>query len=319
MTLKILFFGLGSIGKKHASIIKENYDYELFAYRTRKGQEKNTLGIEEFDNINDAFDVKPNIAFITNPTNLHISTALDCAKKNINLFIEKPISYDLEGVERLNSEIKKRKLFSYIAYNLRFHPVLEKIKQVTEKESNPIYFDVICSSYLPNWRKNQDYSKSYSANSKTGGGVILDLSHEFDYLTWLLGKIDDISGFCGKISNLKINCEDIVDVQIKLKSGINGRMHLNYFSVYPERMIKLYYADRFIEGDLINNCLKIINKNGKNEELKFKFDLNETYEKQINYFFDNYSKNNLNIMNNYSEALKTFNKIISFKNNYCHI
>ena len=99
--LKILFFGLGSIGKKHAKIIKNNFDFDLFAYRTGKGQEKNDLKIEEFHSLNDAFSINPDIAFITNPTFLHVETALECARRNIDIFIEKPISDSLDKVDLL--------------------------------------------------------------------------------------------------------------------------------------------------------------------------------------------------------------------------
>ena len=121
---KIAFFGLGSIGKKHAKIIMENYDFELIAYRTRKGQEKNKLEIMEFETYDEIFSQKPDIAFITNPTFLHAETALKCVKNDIALFIEKPISHNLKNLDQLEKEIAKRKIYSYIAYHLRFHPVL---------------------------------------------------------------------------------------------------------------------------------------------------------------------------------------------------
>lgn len=169
-SLKILFFGLGSIGKRHARLIKENYDYEIYAYRTKKGQERDVPKIQTFEKIEDAFAIKPDIAFITNPTYLHVPTALECARRGINLFIEKPISHNLEKLDVLENEIKKRNLFSYVAYNMRFHPVLINMKKLIQQNGKPFYFRVTCSSYLPHWRPNQDYSKSYSANTNEGEG-----------------------------------------------------------------------------------------------------------------------------------------------------
>ena len=58
--LKVLFFGLGSIGQKHATIIKNNFEYKVYAFRTEKGQEKNRLKIKEFYNLDEAFSIKPN-------------------------------------------------------------------------------------------------------------------------------------------------------------------------------------------------------------------------------------------------------------------
>lgn len=311
---KILFFGLGSIGRKHAKIIKNSYNYEIIAFRTKKGQEQNNLKIPEIYNLQEAFQTNPEIAFITNPTYLHMETALECAKRNIHLFIEKPISHNLTNVLELEKEIKKRNLITYIAYNLRFHPIIEKIKEITSNEL-PITYNVKSSSYMPDWRPNQDYSKSYSAKMEMGGGVTLDLSHEFDYITWFFGNIEKIEGYCDKVSYLEINSEDILEAEVTCETGIKGKIHLDYFTKNPERKIQIKYKDGIIEADLIKNTIK--DKHGKISE--FKCEKDETYKKQIDYFFKNYNKKNTNMMNNYSEGLKTFKKIIEFKNKNCKI
>ena len=316
--LKILFFGLGSIGKKHAKIIQDNYDYELFAYRTNIGQEKNTLKIKEYNKLEDIFALKPDVAFITNPTYLHVETALECTKNNINLFIEKPISHSLENIDELENEIKKRKLFTYIAYNMRFHPVITHLKELVSEEKQAIHFKVVCSSYLPDWRPRQDYTKSYSAKKEMGGGVLLDLSHEFDYINWLFGEIKNIDGQCGKISNLNIDTEDVVDAKIVCNADIKGDLHLDCFSKEKERKIQVFCNNKYLEGDLIKNTIKIV-ENGKEKTIKKENSIEDTYKMQIDYFFEQYLNKEYNIMNNFSEALKTFKKIMDFKNKHCQI
>ncbi len=318
--LKIAFFGLGSIGKKHAQILSDNFNHELYAYRTKMGQEHQLkLKIKEYTNIEDLFSLKPNIAFITNPTFLHAETALICANRDMDLFIEKPLSNNLNKLEEIGKEIKKRKLFTYVAYNLRFHPILQDIKRIVSENEKLSYFKVTCRSYLPKWRPNQDYIKSYSAKKEQGGGVLLDLSHEIDYIDWIFGEIKTMKGICDKISDLKISTEDIVKAQIICKKGIKGYLHLDYFSQQEERRIKVYLNDGYIEGDLINNSLKIIYEKGKTEIKNYKINKDQTYKEQLKYFFEQYKKQNYNIMNNFPEALKTFKKIMEFKENYCKI
>ncbi len=316
---KIVFFGLGSIGKKHAKIIEEKYPLKIISYRTKKGQEINDLKIKKYKNLDNVFSQKPDIAFITNPTHLHIETALECAKHNIDLFIEKPLSHNKKNIDILEKEIKKRKLFTYVAYNMRFHPVISNIKKIISESKKPIYFKIICSSYLPTWRPNQEYTKSYSAKKELGGGVILDLSHEFDYISWFFGTIKKIDGICEKISNLKINSEDLLDAEITCENKIKGNLHLDYFSNKNERKIQVYFNDKYVEGNLIDNTIKTIDENGKEKIIKYKEGKEETYSKQLKYFFNEYKSRNLKIMNNYSEALKTFKKIISFREEYCKI
>ena len=50
------------------------------------------------------------------------------------------------------------------------------------KNWEKISVHINCHSYLPNWRKGVDYSKSNTAKRKYGGGALLELSHELDYL-----------------------------------------------------------------------------------------------------------------------------------------
>ena len=64
--------------------------------------------------------------------------------------------------------------------------------------------NIFCGSYLPNWRSNIDYRKSASAKKHLGGGVLLDLSHELDYVQWLFGKIVIEHCKSKKLSNLNI-------------------------------------------------------------------------------------------------------------------
>ena len=85
-----------------------------------------------------------------------------------------------------------------------------------------------CSSFLPSWRKNIDYQSSVSAKKSLGGGVLLELSHEIDYLIWLIGKIKILHVVSKKISNLKINTDDYLNLSAKSgKTLIN--VSLNFF------------------------------------------------------------------------------------------
>ena len=131
--ITVLFFGLGSIGKTHARILKNNYNHELIAYRTKKGQEQNDLKIKEIYNIDDAFDEKPDIAFITNPTNLHIQTALECAKRNIALFIEKPITLRGKEARHLKHLALENQVKVMVDFTFTFSAAVAQMRRLIEK------------------------------------------------------------------------------------------------------------------------------------------------------------------------------------------
>lgn len=252
MKKKILFFGLGSIGSRHAKLLQENFDVELSAFRT--GKEKNSLGIREFRSLEEAFANKPDAAFITNPSNLHIETAIECAKRSMDLFIEKPLSITFEGVGHLISLIQEKQLINHVAFCLRFHPVISYLKDILKQEKS-FYTRTVCSSYLPSWRPNQDYSKSYSADRTRGGGVLNELIHELDYNEFLFGKIESLEGAAGFVSSLNISADDYSEIQLEHRTGIKSHVSLDYFSHFKERTIKVYCPDKVIVADILNRTI----------------------------------------------------------------
>ncbi|TDP26388.1 Gfo/Idh/MocA family protein [Halanaerobium congolense] len=297
--MKIIFVGLGSIGKRHLNILKKLYDdIDIIAFRSNKNS-KNFSGVKNYYDLDKALAQSPDIAFITNPTSLHIKSAIKCAQVGCHLFLEKPLSNNTENIEELINIIEKNNLITLMGCNIRFNPVIKEIKQIiSDLENRKLYsYRINCGSYLPDWRPDRDYRKIYSAKEGLGGGVILDLIHEIDYAYWLFGKATDIKAYTGHFSNLKINTEDVAEIILKNKENIIGNIHLDYFRVKAKRIIEIITEDYVIEGNLLNGELNILYKDKDiNKVLNFKHE--EMYEEQMKYF-----------INCVKEGKKTFNGI----------
>src|SRR5438034_6395276 len=85
-----------------------------------------------------------------------------------------------------------------------------------------------CGYYLPFWRPGTDYREGYGARQATGGGIILDSIHEFDYLAWLLGRPREVFAYAGRVSSLEIDTEDNADVLLRFDYGAVANIHLDY-------------------------------------------------------------------------------------------
>ncbi|MDO8573455.1 MAG: Gfo/Idh/MocA family oxidoreductase [Candidatus Daviesbacteria bacterium] len=308
--MKIIFFGLGSIGQRHAKILLENYTHDLYAFRSGENNDVNKLGIKEIYTFDEVKNLQPDIAFITNPTAMHIETALKCAELGCKLFIEKPVGKDTDGLEKLINIVKKKKLVTYIAYNLRFHPVIKKIKEYL-KRKKPVYARVVCTSFLPAWRPNTDHLKGYSANTAMGGGVILDLSHEMDYVGYLLGGIKKISGNFAKVSNVTVDAEDYADMTV-ISGGVPVNIHLDFLSQIRQRYIQIDFEKLTVVADLIDAEIKEHEGGIVKNSIELDYNRGQEYEEQLKYFFDNID--NPRMMNNLIEAGDLFKKIVTFKN-----
>lgn len=102
--MKVLICGLGSIGARHARNLKALGVQDLILYRTGRSTLPDTDDLSDipvFNNLDAALELEPDAAVISNPTNLHVETAIRAASAGCHLFVEKPLSNDLEGIDEL--------------------------------------------------------------------------------------------------------------------------------------------------------------------------------------------------------------------------
>lgn len=293
--MKVCFFGLGSIGKKHLVSLTNisklfNLELEIHAFRSscKSSVDSDELivnkQIYKYEEL-ETYD----IIFVTNPTYLHYETIMNTNKNTYNFFIEKPV-FESTKHNLQNLDLQSHSIY-YVACPLRHNPVIEYLQKIIPNEK---IFSVrcICSSYLPEWRKNLDYRLIYSSIKEKGGGVTLDLIHEIDYITYLFGLPIGICNYKNKYSNLEINSDDL-SVYIMKYSDKIVELHLDYFGRYSQRKIELYTENDVIVGDLINNRVTYM---ASGEETTFEKE--DMYIKEMKYFMEHVLKGE-----------KTFNEI----------
>ncbi len=292
--LKSLVIGLGSAGTRHFEILN-NLGHEVATVSKR-----NDINGLNYSDVKVAIDnFEPNYVIISNETNKHIKTINDiilCGYSK-KILVEKPISHNLENFNIPTTFSKK----IYVGYNLRFHPFIDCIKKILANEMI-LSLNVYVGKHLSTWRPNQCYENSYSSDIKLGGGVLLELSHELDYLLHLFGKCIRCSTLISKLSNLKINCEDSVVGILKFTNCDHVSINLNLFDRVGRREIIVNTNRNSYKFDLLNNYMK---KN--NKVIKFSCGINETYKKM-----------HLNVLNNngndacsYGESIEIL-KLIKF-------
>ena len=241
--MKILICGSGSIAKRHYQNLRILGYKNIIFYKSSNSKvlDKKIEKEKIYYNLNKALEEKPNVAFICNVTSLHVDVAIKCAKKNCHLFVEKPISNSLKKIKILKNIIKKKKLFFLVGYMMRFHPLIIKIKKIIKNENKLFYASSIWGEYLPGWHPNENYTKSYSAVKKLGGGVSLTLSHDLDTMFYLFGKIKKIFNLRNFKSSLKTKNIDVSSTYlIKFNNGIDCNIHINYLCDPPVRELRIF-------------------------------------------------------------------------------
>lgn len=262
----IAFVGMGSIGKRHLSnvcqlITSKGDSYSIDLYRSSMSRElpKEVTSLVANQYLyNEPVKKEYDMVFITNPTSMHLETAVKFRPHTKALFIEKPVfdGFDVdEDIIKTLDEIP-----SYVACPLRYNPVLQYVKQHIDL-SKVISVRAISSSYLPDWRPGQDYRQTYSAHADLGGGVDIDLIHEWDYLTWIFGMPTQCLSFVGTFSNLEIDSNDTA-LYIAKNDKMTFELHLDYFGRKTQRTLDIFTHDDTIQCDLIAGTISYL-KEGK--------------------------------------------------------
>jgi predicted dehydrogenase len=245
--MSALVIGYGSIGARHARLLAELGCHTAVVSRREVG-----FPIVYSDLAAALAAEHPDYVVIANETNQHQSTLLALSQLGYTgtVLVEKPLFGNC--VELSPQPFHK----VFVAYNLRFHPLIQRLKSLLERE-RILSVQAYVGQYLPDWRPTSDYRASYSASAEQGGGVLRDLSHELDYLTWMLGKWERVSALGGHFSSLEITSDDIFALMLVTPSCPIVTLQLNYLDRMMRRSVLINTSNHTIEADLIKGTITI--------------------------------------------------------------
>lgn len=282
--LKVCFVGIGSIAKRHIENLgavcrEKGIDLTIDAV-SRGGRRAGAPFdvIQEVYTSVDAVEGVYDVIFITNPTEYHLDTLQVLADKGKHFFIEKPIA-SMHQLEQAKQVVCKPGSVYYVACPLRYTNVIQYVKEHIDP-AEVVAVRSISSSYLPDWRPGVDYRETYSAHKDLGGGVSIDLIHEWDYLTYLFGEPETVHGLRGKHSDLEIDSEDFA-IYIADYKDKTVELHLDYFGRKTIREMTLFTGEDTIVCDIANSEIKYL-KSGKNIQLSEQ--RNDFQKKELQHF-----------------------------------
>lgn len=264
--MKALVVGTGSIGQRHIqNLTTLGVEVCAFSYRNSAGLESSfRSGARLVPDLTSALAENFDLVVVANKTDQHLSVALEAAKSGKNLFIEKPLSASLDSVGLLLDLVSSKALVVEAGYTLRSHPNLIWLKDfLSSGQLGEIYYvRAMVGQWLPSWRPDSDHRICYSAFRDTGGGVIFDLVHELDLVTWLCGNADEVTAMTHVVPVLEIETEGIAQIGLRLASGVLAQVHLDYVRPSYGRSLEIVGKDGTIEWDYVRGQVILRRPNG---------------------------------------------------------
>jgi predicted dehydrogenase len=268
---RLLIVGLGSIGTRHARLVRELVPgLQIVVLRHRSCGDMNEPGIDHcVTSLDEALRFRPQAAVVANPATHHLDVALPLARAGVHLLVEKPISSTAEGVGELIEVCRRQGLTLMTGYNLRFLPSLRRFREVLEAKRVGTVLSVRAEAgqFLPTWRPGSDYWNAVSAQAVLGGGVLLELSHEIDYLRWLFGEVEWVSAIQRKQSDLKIDVEDTAHLVLgfspkKGEAPVIAALNMDFFRHDVTRNCTVIGAAGSLRWDALAGTVEIFERGG---------------------------------------------------------
>jgi predicted dehydrogenase len=248
--MRVLIIGYGSIGARHARLLNE-----LGCITAVVSRRKVEFSIVYPDLASALVGHRPDYVVVANPTSLHYDTLMALAVDGFvgRVLVDKPLFDYCRAITSSGFQSIS------VAYNLRFHPVIQRLRYLVRNES-VLSVNAYVGQYLPEWRPGTDYRQCYSAHVEQGGGALRDLSHELDYLTWLFGDWRAVTALGGHISHLEINSDDIFVLLMQTALCPVVSVQMSYLDRMSRRRIVVNTQRHTIEADLVGGTVLIDGK-----------------------------------------------------------
>ena len=268
--IRIGVIGLGYLGKFHyqkykasklvklTSVVDTNIDNHALV------TEKNISKFKKYQDIVDHVDA---VSIVT-PTSSHFKIAKYFLEKKVHVLLEKPMTETVAQAKKLNNIAKKNNCILQIGHLEQFNPAIRKIRKSNCK---PQFIEVhrLCQF---NPRANDV-------------DVVLDLMiHDIDIVLSLINKPIKNIEVSGKKILTKLT--DIANVRIKFEDNIVANLTASRISTKNERKMRIFSNSSYYSIDFINNELKQVVKDKKNNfKIKdFSFKKTDVLYEEINNF-----------------------------------
>ncbi|QTH42328.1 Gfo/Idh/MocA family oxidoreductase [Cohnella sp. LGH] len=229
--LKVGIVGFGKMGMLHGGLLNALPDVRIEAVTDTsklvlKGFKSVFPSVKCFTSYEKMLDeCTLDLVIVTTPSFSHVPIALQVINRNIHVFVEKPLSNNLQSALELAKSGNSSKLITMVGFCMRYNPMFAKGKQIIEAgelggitEASAYMYCSDIMSEQKGWRFNPQIS---------GGGVLIDFGiHMVDMLYSYFGKINAVSGTINSIYSAQV--EDEVSAEFDFQNGVKAQLHSSW-------------------------------------------------------------------------------------------
>ncbi|MDR2169178.1 MAG: Gfo/Idh/MocA family oxidoreductase [Planctomycetaceae bacterium] len=168
-------------------------------------------------------DKSIDIVTIGTPSGAHLDPAVAAAEAGKHVIVEKPLEITLERCDKIIAACDKNNVKLATVFHSRFHDSSQKIKAAIN--SGRFGRLTLCDAIVK-WYRTQQYYDSGKWRGTwelDGGGALMNQAiHTIDLLSWLAGKVVEVSAHTALLGHENIEVEDTATATIKFDNGAIG-------------------------------------------------------------------------------------------------
>ena len=239
--LKVLIVGCGSIGKRHAGVLREMGVTRMAACdpseRAREAFGAMFPDCAMYTSEEEALAAfHPDAAFILSPTQMHLPMAAQAIEAGAHVFIEKPLSVSPDGADELQALADRCGKKVMVGFCFRYHEALLYARKLLKEGTIGRLLSVRCLMGEPFAEIRPDYRNTYYA---VYSGAF-ELVHDLDLAIWLADQpIVEVQGMHGTHSDMEITSPDTAEVLVRFEDRVMASVHLDLYQKPRRRQIDL--------------------------------------------------------------------------------
>jgi len=240
--LSIGVIGVGHLGKLHSKMFSQinNCDF-VGVFDANQEQAKSVadeFGVKSFESIDELLSNVKAVS-VAATTTAHYEVAKKCFEKNIHVFVEKPITADIEEGEELVKLAKEKNLKFQVGHIERFNPGLLSLESFI---SDPMFIQ-------------SDRLAQFNPRG-TDVAVVLDLMiHDIDIiLSFIKSNVKQVDASGVAVVSNHI---DIANARIQFENGAVANVTASRISQKKMRKMRLFQKDHYISLDFVTGVSEV--------------------------------------------------------------
>lgn len=256
---RAIVIGLGSIGRRHARLLKEREDLSVELCEPSEAMLK--LAYDEvgqlptYHSYDEALATRPYMLVVATPHQFHAEQTVRALEQNIHVLCEKPMSDNLADARRMLAAAERSAGVLNIGFMMHFHPGMNRMRELVQSGAlgQILQVQYKVGSYITLVNSRSRYQAGME------GALLMDYAHQPDLLCWLLGQRPaGVYAVARQAGNLEFSSNpNLLVALFDYASPLLVTLEINYVQMPQRQELEIIGDEAWASYDVQTGSLRI--------------------------------------------------------------